>query len=315
MASLSAFKNVSKNVLLGLLRSSFLLYLLTYILMLQILNEHRIKGRILSYLKTPIDYILSLSNGDASIDPDALRSNLIFYKKMQQYLPDNAEGHFLAGYCSYQLEETQKAILSYKKAVELNPSFFWSAYDLGVIYFKKGDYENAALTFEHALNADPAKTLFIVENSGLLNSWRAFDPGERNEKRNLQNIFSQRIIHLKEARIRTLKALILCYEQEKDYQRMLATAIKGIKQNPQDTPFFYLKAGVASYYLKNFKTSLAFLEKAVQKSPSSEVYDYLALNLKELGNPDLARSLEKKGAILKDSDPKNSSPVLELKIY
>ncbi len=71
----------------------------------------------------------------------------------------------LQGYCSYQRGDFNKAEQYYKKAILINPRFFWYYYNLGVIYFQQQKYPQALETFQLALNQDLQDTLITIFSS------------------------------------------------------------------------------------------------------------------------------------------------------
>ena len=48
-----------------------------------------------------------------------------------------------------------QAIAEYRKALEINPSFFPAYYNLGVVYYRKQDYLQAKKNFLQALSLNP----------------------------------------------------------------------------------------------------------------------------------------------------------------
>ncbi len=90
-----------------------------------------------------------------------------YFKLVAQYQPQLAEGHALLGYCLYRSGHMEEAIASYEKAIALNPHYFWSWYDLGLIYYQLGDFDKAAVFLQQALKAPPEATLQALTASKL----------------------------------------------------------------------------------------------------------------------------------------------------
>jgi len=74
-----------------------------------------------------------------------------YYQKAAQLLPDSDAAHFLLGFCQYYLGLGDMARTQYETAAALNPYFFWSYYNLGVIYFQQGDFLKSAMALTQAL--------------------------------------------------------------------------------------------------------------------------------------------------------------------
>jgi tetratricopeptide (TPR) repeat protein len=57
--------------------------------------------------------------------------------------PANADNFYLLGNAYYASNQTNKAIASYFKALEINPRYVKARYNLGLIYAQMGDYKSA----------------------------------------------------------------------------------------------------------------------------------------------------------------------------
>jgi len=74
-----------------------------------------------------------------------------YYQKASELLADNDAAHYLFGYCEYYLGSTDEATTQLELAAQLNPHFFWAYYNLGVIYFKQGDFLKSAMMLVQGL--------------------------------------------------------------------------------------------------------------------------------------------------------------------
>jgi len=63
--------------------------------------------------------------------------------------------HFNSGVHFYQQGEISKAIQTYQKAIELNPSYVEAYNNLGIIYQEIGDLEGALKAFQKAIEINP----------------------------------------------------------------------------------------------------------------------------------------------------------------
>ena len=91
-----------------------------------------------------------------------LRKFEVYFKMLIQQQPNRADAYGILGFFSYHLGKHGQAISSYKKAISINPDFFWYHYNLGVIYFRKGDYENAIEFLEKSIKTSPEKSLMFI---------------------------------------------------------------------------------------------------------------------------------------------------------
>jgi len=61
---------------------------------------------------------------------------LSFYQQGAEFFPDLFEMHYFKGICYLWLGQLDKAKASLERSLELNPSFFWTYYNLALIYLK-----------------------------------------------------------------------------------------------------------------------------------------------------------------------------------
>ncbi len=111
------------------------------------------------------DYLVETFYKKKAFDLRRLKSYLYYYQKVAEYMPERADAIGMTGFCFYQLGETDRAIVAYKRALEINPHFFWFYYNLGVIYLKKGRYQEAREAFNKAKDIQPERVLFFIKNS------------------------------------------------------------------------------------------------------------------------------------------------------
>ena len=102
-----------------------------------------------AYEKYPDTVNVVANIADTYIQMGAIDEGLEFMKKIIENTPDMAEAYYWNGRLLINQEEAEsidKAIESYKKAGELDPSIFYVWYDMGYIYYLQGAdfYERAA---------------------------------------------------------------------------------------------------------------------------------------------------------------------------
>ncbi len=68
--------------------------------------------------------------------------------------------YFYLGLCHFKNEETEDAILSFSKALELDPDNPYAYYKLAQAQCKKQDFDLAEKNFDKAMELDPKETLF-----------------------------------------------------------------------------------------------------------------------------------------------------------
>ena len=89
-----------------------------------------------------------------------------YFELILRYMPDDAITKQLLGYVDYYSGKEQKAIDLFKSSAVMNgQSLFWSDYNLGVLYYKKQMWPQAAEYLLKAIESNPKLTVFLMQNS------------------------------------------------------------------------------------------------------------------------------------------------------
>ncbi|MDE2221763.1 MAG: hypothetical protein KGK03_01695 [Candidatus Omnitrophica bacterium] len=89
----------------------------------------------------------------------------MYYQLTANYFPDNDVAQYLLGFCDYYMEHMDKAKRHYEKSLAINPYFFWTYYNLGVIYFRQRDYYHSAVFLNKALSVRKEIALAMLSQS------------------------------------------------------------------------------------------------------------------------------------------------------
>ncbi len=272
-------------------RKSAVLYLLIFLLGTRIFDLNKIHLKILNFLVVPVDYLYDLSKGEAAFNKEIFGAYLDYYKQFIKYSPHSPDALGMLAFCYSYLGDQPKAVSLYKKAILLEPAFFWFHYNLGALYFKQGKYPEAAASLRRAFSVERKKTLNLLFNSHIL---FYLGPSERFDfpvkKATAQkDVYSDMANHLKEGLDHCQEMLVLSYFRMKAYPQMLKWAEVGIEHRQGDIPFFYFHGGVAAYQLENYPKAVLFLNKCIEKDPGyMDAYYYLGLTLKVMKKDDQA---------------------------
>jgi tetratricopeptide (TPR) repeat protein len=93
---------------------------------------------------------------------------IVYYKKAIEILPDNTEALYNAGVCYYGMGDRENAQKVYEQALKVSPEYTSAANNLGVIYFEQKDYESAKKYFLLAIKYD-ANNADALGNLGAIN--------------------------------------------------------------------------------------------------------------------------------------------------
>jgi len=91
----------------------------------------------------------------------------LYYGKAVEMFPENDTVHFLSGYCEYYAGDINSARGQFEESMKINPYFFWSYYDLGVIYYQQGDLLKSAEVLGKALSLKKDFTLDILHQGAF----------------------------------------------------------------------------------------------------------------------------------------------------
>ncbi len=218
------------------------------------------------------------------VDADALYKFEDYYDQLISYMPSRPDALAMMAYTHYLDGNIKKAIHYYEKAREWNVGFLWFNYNLGVLYYKQGEYQKAVEFFEQAVTTDPQG------NMGFIYLSREFQFIASALK--TDDIIQRK---LQEAYRRCYQLIVLGYYRAKNFPQLLFGASQAIQSELLPKDFYLFYAGLAAYELKDYKVAVSLLQQCLQINPNyAEGFHYLGLSLKELGKEALAnQALEK----------------------
>lgn len=88
-----------------------------------------------------------------------------YYQMIYQFFPDKPEALGLNGFFAYFDNNLDSSIAFYKQAIDINSHFFWYYYNLGIIFFKQGNYDQSYPLFMQALKQPIQDIIKTIESS------------------------------------------------------------------------------------------------------------------------------------------------------
>jgi tetratricopeptide (TPR) repeat protein len=89
-----------------------------------------------------------------------------YFTLVLSYLPDDVLTKNLLGFVDFYSGDESQAVALFKSSAQINgQSLFWPNYNLGVIYYKKGMWPQAADYLFKAIASNPKLTLLLMQNS------------------------------------------------------------------------------------------------------------------------------------------------------
>ncbi len=124
--------------------------------------------------------LLALEDYDGQVSKQQLNQYLRYFKELDKRDGLSLDTKAMTGFCYYHLGQKDKARAAYQEALDLNPKFFAFVYNIAVLDFQAGSYQQALEGFKRALAISPAENiiflrkfkifLYIVYKAELLNS-------------------------------------------------------------------------------------------------------------------------------------------------
>jgi tetratricopeptide (TPR) repeat protein len=219
-------------------------------------------------------YLIDHSYGKESVNVEKMKPYVRFYSKVVEFFPERSDGFSMLGYCYYALGEKARAVVAYQKALQIKPDFFWFNYNLALIYFKGGQFQNALPFLEKAVRSNLVDTFDFVDRSKviyrslLLEDPQFFKDSQGRYLRALQKSYEM---------------LVWIYYQKQDFRSAMKYVELALNQPLPDNAFLYHYAGLVSYAQKEYRKAAQFFKKSSQVDKNIfENYQYWALCLKEL---------------------------------
>jgi tetratricopeptide (TPR) repeat protein len=269
-------------------------YLICFLVIWKVLDTHKLMGNTvpttLSRLTPPVDYFAGFMDRHDHYD-DFKLMNCINYHKAVAYFFDfqRADAEGMLGFCYERLGHEGLAVESYRQAIASNADYFWPYYDLGVIYYRKGQYPKAEDYFGQALNQNPVKNYILLSRSKVYNDVRL-------SKENGTYDFLQ---GLKEGRTNAYMMMLDSFFKSSAWVELGNAAVYGIKEGMDTHGLFYYFAGVSLFYQKSYPKAVEFLQLAIQNDPTNaDAFAYLGMCLHALGNEPMAQIMMHKASQL-----------------
>ncbi|MBF0123150.1 MAG: tetratricopeptide repeat protein [Candidatus Omnitrophica bacterium] len=129
------------------------------------------------------DFANALENGQ--VVPGSYE---VYYKVATEFMPSDFAGHYLLGLCYQSQGRGEQAEEAYRKSLHLYPGFFWTYYNIGVLYWQMGQKDLAFSVWSTALKVPPQATAKAFLTEKLLNDCvmdlkaENYDPGQHLQK-------------------------------------------------------------------------------------------------------------------------------------
>jgi tetratricopeptide (TPR) repeat protein len=247
---------------------------------LKTLNE-RIKVRHLNQAVPDFSDMINFSVGKTAKQAVDWAPYKDYFGLILRYLPDDVITKQLLGYVDFNDGQEQKAIDLFKGSALLKGhNLFWSNYDLGVIYYKRGMWPQAEEYLLRAVSSNPDLSMLLMKDSIIYRqicSSPAF----------IYNLDAG----MNDAKSKAYLLLFSSLHKMGQYDKMISVFNFGISnQNFSYKDGFYYYAGLAFYETGQMdKAFLLFQKSLTLEKNDPDVYYYIANIYQKAGQLELAR--------------------------
>ncbi|MDE1920769.1 MAG: tetratricopeptide repeat protein [Candidatus Omnitrophica bacterium] len=205
-----------------------------------------------------------------------------YFKLILRYMPDDLTVRQLLGFADYYTGQEKKAIDCFKGSSSFKGhDLFWSDYNLGVIYYKKGTWPQAADYLFKAITAPEQLAVALMQGSMVYRQIFA----SPFFKYSLQSDMAA-------ARSKAYLLLLSSLQHMGQYEKMIfisRLALADPALSYKDA--FYYYAGIAYYDIGQINQALLLFEQSLSiEKNDPDVYYYLAAIYGRAGRQQEARS-------------------------
>lgn len=253
-----------------ILTRTIVLYLACFFLIWRILDYQQIRDnailQTMSRLTPPMDYFAEFVDKKDHYDTFKLMNCINYHQEVAHYFVyQKAEAFGMLGFCYERLGRQPQAVASYRKAIELNPDYFWPYYNLGVISYNQAKYSQAKDYFYQGLQLEPVRTIVLLSRSKVYNDVNL------SRFQGPTDYFQG----LKQGRTEAYILMMDSLYKTGAYIELLKTALEGLKADLGEQGISYYYAGVALFHQGSYQKAMEFFQLAKDQQGSLSVERYL----------------------------------------
>jgi len=226
------------------------------------------------------DMIIFSKDPKAKIEVD-WKSYQRYFEIIMKYMPDDLVSRQLLGYADYYSGQEQKAIDLLQTSSVLNgQNLFWPNYNLGIIYYKRGMWPQAAQCFLKVVSSSPKLTLFLMENSIVYKQIFA------------SPYFKYSISdEIKDAQSEANILLLSCLYSMRQYDKVILLSNLAITNDLSYKDAFYNYAGLSYFAAGQYQKAFVLFQKSLTiEKNDPETYYYISGIFQKAGQLEQARA-------------------------
>lgn len=197
-------------------------------------------------------------------------SALQYLEKGEKFNPRNQELLYELAFCQEQLQQSDNAVSTYQKILKTDPFSAEAWFNLGQIYFSRGDFQNALTAYGYAQAIRPDDSLTCLQKGHShfqLNQY----------KEALEDYFAYE--QMAAENWQTYLFIGESYERMEIYDKAIAFYTKSLKEHAENYEAL-TGIGVCLLELERYSDSLEFIRKALEiREDAADAWVYLAEGL------------------------------------
>jgi len=293
--------NLLKKIYKFIGKRVFILYLMTLIIFLYTVPYNKIMSYArpitLSRVMPDFNHMANAERYGDKYWSLELKRSAFYLERLLEYFGNRSDAYGLLGYVYHRRGQEENAIENYKKALELNPHFFWFYHNLALDAYNKGDYKKTVQLVSDAIgstNLDSNQS-FIFLSKVYRPILRYIPDAEDFVKGNLKTGYRG-----------AYTLLILSLDHLNQNEEQLARSLQAIHSSFGRKDFFYYKAGVAAYKMGYIKLATDYFQKSLQIDDNNvDAIEYMARCWRKVKRDNVARLAEERAKFLRNSGEGN----------
>ncbi len=217
-----------------------------------------------------------------------------YFEMVVHYVGDDPIAEHALGFANLTINNNKKAVEELEAVSARVPVLFWPDYNLGVYYYRQGQFNKAADHLNKAINVPPNVVMKLMVDSIIYRQILASKAFK-----------SSLVMRIQQARMDASVLLLAALEHIDADQAMMSMSLQIINDGSQSaSPAVYYYAGLAAFKLKRYDKALVLFEKNIAldgKKPWS--YLWLARLFDAAGDSEKAKEYLKAFSVLKESQP------------
>ena len=253
-------------ILRWLLTRVAVLILIWCLILPQLVNfktiNDRLKVRRLNDNRPNFSSLVAFSQGRGDVSPQEWRHYQDYFRLVLKYIPDDPVAEGFLGFMYLQTKNEAQAIALLEKSAFKAPLFFWSDYNLGVYYYRQGNFKLAAQHLQNAVNVPVTSLVSVMMSSIIYRQIFVSSNFKSSVAKQVQQAYQDAYVLL----LASLDALGMS-------EASVSLSLRALKDkfNQQDSLYYY--SGLGFFKMRQYDKALFFFNKSMEMA-NKEPWSY-----------------------------------------